>query len=173
MHSASSVMTWSVSRAANIVGTRYTSPDGDWVELGDGVNLGDGVKLGNGVTLGDGVTLGNYVTLGNDVKLGNGVTLGETPLYLIPPGGQWHVAVVDPARCLVQIGCEVHPITYWLSGGADEVRERHNAHDTANVYDAAIRFVAQIMGWEAPGDSSRRSATTEIDETEIHHANLH
>ena len=174
---------WKQEPDKHLIGTRYVSDTGKWVEIGNNATIGNyatigngvtigndstignGVTIGNDATIGNGAKIGNYATIGNDVTIGNyatigdGVTIGNaatidrgatidsSPSYIQPPGGPWPLGVSDPGKRLVFVGCEVHSIDFWLGGGADKVREKYGCPETAQIYDRALVYIAEAMGW--------------------------
>jgi NDP-sugar pyrophosphorylase family protein len=161
------IKTWQQSPANFVAGgTRYAAATGEWVEIGAGArigawaSIGAGARIGAWASIGAGARIGAWASIGAWARIGAGARIGAwasigaganhptSPLYLWPQSGPWPIYVSDVDKRLVGIGCEVHPIEWWLAGGADKVREKHNAQITASIYDPALLAVAKLMGWD-------------------------
>ena len=167
------IKTWPQSPAVHVNGgTRYTKSAGQWVEIGAGASVADDASLGEGAIvsegaivgagarvgelahigerahIGDGAHIAYGVRLGDFARVCDGACVSHTPVYTWPQGGDWPVYVADQEKRLVGIGCEVHPIEFWINGGADKIREKRGVPETAETYDEALRYVARAMRWE-------------------------
>ncbi len=111
------------------LGSGYGDGDGYGDGFGDGSGLGFGFGGGDGSGLGFGFGGGTGLGFGFDGHGDFAGTLGDYSVIVFPPWGY------------VAVGCEVHPLSYWLVA-LDEIAKRNKEEGLIEEADELLRSIA-------------------------------
>lgn len=129
----------------------------DFVTIGAGATIGDMALIGDRATIGSRANIKPWIKIGARAIIHKNAVIDESPVYVWPRGGDFPVYVSDPNKKLVGVGCSVLRIDKWFGReGAKVVAD--NAVPRTEKYEAALRAVAAMMGWEVPDHNATRQS---------------